>query len=412
MNKSLSIIASLGILCMACNESNELPVENFEELSGIKKMLTDFYCAGNKNSRSSDSNIRISHITRQSYRIEGDTVVPIPQSMGRSMYEEPSDSVFEIATAEFSIGDNNGYAILSDDERLNEIYFFTENGAIADTADIPAVKDIFELTPFLAMQTLNDHRVDPFRPVDPGEPFDPDSPTGPTDIPEDFTIGPMIITEWSQGWPYNMYGRYCTCSSCSAWDMNGYSPMGCVTIATAQVVATWDTYFSFQKYSYKTFYGTRSTANIINKKTPITEEEEKKAAHICYEVALGCQTKFDCNESHSNLVYAYQYLKEIGCAVQFINGSIDAEAIKTHLTHYPVLASGKRSGNKGHAWIIDGLKRVDGIYHYHCNWGWGGKCNGWASSNYYTAENKETHELKRYSDNLRAIYIFNRPFAN
>lgn len=395
---------------MACNESHEPPVENLEEISGVEKMLNDFYCAGNKNSRSSDSNIRISRITRQSYRIEGDTVVPIPQPMGRSMDLEHSDSVFEIATAEFSIGDNNGYAILSDDERLNEIYFFTENGAIADTADIPAVKDIFELTPFLAMQTLDDHRMDPFTPVDPGDPIDPDSPPGtpePIDKPEDFTIGPMIKTKWDQGWPYNMYGRHCTCIECSKERWNEYSPMGCVAIATAQVIATWDTPL-YDRYSYKTFYGTRSDVDVINKAEPITKEEEKKAAHICYEVALGCQTKFACGGSHSKLECAYQYLKEIGCGVQFVNGSIDAQATKSHLIRYPILVAGKRSSGKGHAWIIDGLKCVNGVYHYHCNWGL--KSSAWVSSNYYTAENEETHELTRYSGNLRAIYIYNQPF--
>lgn len=391
---------------MACNESNELPVENFEELSGIKKMLTDFYCAGNKNSRSSDSNIRISHITRQSYRIEGDTVVPIPQSMGRSMYEEPSDSVFEIATAEFSIGDNNGYAILSDDERLNEIYFFTENGAIADTADIPAVKDIFELTPFLAMQTLNDHRVDPFRPVDPGEPFDPDSPTGPPapiDKPEDFIIHPLIKTEWGQGYPYNIYCRPCSCSNCASSKMSYHNPTGCVTIAVAQVVARWETLSPLQNYSFKTFYGTREPIDVVSNPEPLSNEEIKKVAHICYEVALGCQTKFDCVTSHSKLECAYHYLKDMGCLLQFVNGAIDVNAVKSHLNH-PILVAGKRSGGKAHAWIIDGLKCVNGVYHYHCNWGWGGESDSWVSSNYYTYYGED--EVRRYSDNLRAIYIY------
>lgn len=48
-----------------------------------------------------------------------------------------------------------------------------------------------------------------------------------------------------------------------------------------------------------------------------------------------------------------------------------------------VLSSGFRTSTKGHMWIFDGLTgqansdgSLSSIATVHCNWGWGGSCNG------------------------------------
>lgn len=69
----------------------------------------------------------------------------------------------------------------------------------------------------------------------------------------------------------------------------------------------------------------------------------------------------------------------------------------------PVFVSAFRGACDGHSWVVDGSRYTDGdSYCLHCNWGWGGSCNGYYS---YTCFNPGDGE---YDTRFRVI-TYNRP---
>lgn len=196
---------------------------------------------------------------------------------------------------------------------------------------------------------------------------------------------PILHTKWSQGVPY---GTYCP-----------NSIAGCVVIATAQILSHFQTLGSVS-WAYNSSHG----ATTLHWDKIISE----------------------CDNNNGNLLYNSTSANEVAHLVRFLGNAMGASYKKkstsigeskaidwfnkwsglnaTSLTKYnesaiinainsgyPVYGRGNSGKKKilgirvgwkgGHAWVYDGVmtasKNGKSYNFIHCNWGWGGRNNGY-----------------------------------
>jgi hypothetical protein len=364
MNKILLIFLFALLLCSCSNEDELKPTTSTDNhISHIQSMLNTFY-NGVNNSRSAE-NLEIDCISGKTYQITGDTII---EHISRS---EQNDSIFEIETVEFHVGAKKGYAVISDDNRLNQIYYFTQNGSIQDTTFIQPLKEYIDAVPMFALSQI----------INPQEN---------TSTRGSFEIEQVMTTHWGQGIPFNNYAPECSCSKCS--DRGGHKPIGCVTTATAQTIACC-------KRFKGTYYGNKNIDfDLLTKYPyPITSTKQQLASFF-HEVALCCQIKFECDGSGTTFKSAYQYLKDLGYTCEYSEGGIDNNKLVQELSN----GTPHMIANANHAWIICAYNSDGTTSSYYCDWGWDGYDNGWSNGNPYT-----TSSGTQYSKNLKHIYITN-----
>ena len=208
---------------------------------------------------------------------------------------------------------------------------------------------------------------------------------------------PMIIVEWDQYYPYNGYIK----DTLSCRNV----PTGCVATAVAQLMTKW----KYPYYSPNTFWFSLTMNKTINIGNPTTVEW---VASLLKTIFVGCQTIPGCSGSSSTIENASLFLSSTGYTCDEIS-SYNSSAIYSSITNgCPVLISGAKNQDVGHAWDIDGcckeqktIKRY--IYKknangsstliktqiikkyrtmFHHNWGWGGTYNGWLVDGCFNAE--------------------------
>lgn len=196
---------------------------------------------------------------------------------------------------------------------------------------------------------------------------------------------PMLTVIWNQDSPYNDNVK----------DMLpcGNVPVGCVTVAVAQLMSYW-------AYPDSYDWDDLTTNPVISQGTSAASE----VASLMEDVFAGCGVTAGCNGSSSNIYNARNYLMNIGYTcnnIQYYTASAIEDALR--LSH-PVIIRGATSNNEGHEWNIDGYEKEKAVicrraYRYdeatgtrilfststfekyktkfHYNWGWGGLYNGW-----------------------------------
>lgn len=376
----LSILLLLiGTMFVACTDYENIRYEQqqIQTKNGpIYNLIDNYYQNISQNSRT-NSNLIISKIDRQTYKIEGDTIIKVT-TKSRTIDD---NEYFDLCFASFEANNETGYAILSDDIRLNQVYFFTENGCITDTAYIGALKDMIDYLPtYIGNSILSNNDENKS-----------------LDIPQSRSsvlINNLVRFNWSQGYPYNIYAPYCSCDICSNSHYNFHQAMGCITIATAQTIAT------IGKFK-GTFYGNKDIDFSELPSSCYSTSYAKNVAQFLHEVALCCQTKFGCGGSGSYAKSAYQYLKDLGYDCTYSESEIDISKLIAELeSGIPHIVEGQNS-NTGHMWIISGIRSTDSYYDFYCNWG-SGSSNGWSIGNIYTPNFAPS---KAYSKKLHHIYI-------
>jgi hypothetical protein len=369
----------INAIFVACTDYDNMSNEQQQIQSGndpIYNLVDDYYQNVSQNSRT-NSNLIITKIDRQTYKIEGDTVIKATTN-SRTIDD---NEYFDLCIASFEANNETGYAILSDDSRLNRVYFFTENGCITDTAYIDALKDMIDYLPSYIGSTILSNNEE-------------NSSLAIPQSRSSVLINNIVRYNWSQGYPYNIYAPYCSCNTCSDDFYRNHKPMGCVTIATAQAIAT------IGKFT-GTFYGNKDIDFSRLPSSCYSASYAKNIAQFLHEVALCCQIKFGCGGSGSYVKSAYQYLKDLGYDCTYSESTLNINKLIAELeSGIPHLVGGK-SSDSGHMWIISGIRSTDTYYDFYCNWGWG-HSNGWSIGNVYTP--KEDQSLA-YSKNLRYIYI-------
>lgn len=271
----------------------------------------------------------------------------------------------------------HGYAIASNDPRLNRVYAFVESGDFVDTTKIEPLKWAIERIPLIAESDIQSYYLN--------------SETASTQ--SYVNTGNIVNTSWHQYAPFNNYAPVCSSSP------DGHMPIGCVPMATAQLIAKCQHFKGTYLGNRDIDFDKLTSVSQITKTSSLASQ----AATFLYEVAMYCQVDFGCDGSGTQLKDAFQYLKDIGYTGYFKEGGLDAVAVYKYLLQgIPHMSAGKRSRGTGHAWLITGIRgNYDGSnfssYETWCNWGWNSS-NGWFadyrianSTNAYTSNNKQVY---------------------
>ena len=307
---------------------------------------------------------------------------------------QPSDGQLDCKYYIFNRGTDEGFIIVSADDRTEAILGYADSGTF-DEQSVPDnmhqwLRDYTEQIQQLDICGIEDHLGTSA------------APTG------KYVIQPMLETRWGQGSPYN--------NLCPIDTMNEVSLTGCVATAMAQVM-----------YYYR--YPSRTTATI----PAYTTEKQGIAVPaigrttIDWNSMLPSYKGVTVNETQIKAVATL--MKLCGASVEMDYGSGSSSAamadVPTALKRYfgydastklvsrsginatdwenliygelaegrPVIYRGFRDAegsDSGHAFIVDGY---DGQGYYHLNWGWTGNYNGFfllsVLSPYVSAEEEQ-----------------------
>ena len=282
----------------------------------------------------------------------------------------------------FNKGNENGFIIISGDDRAAPVLGYTLKGNFDESELPPNVKKWFEGYKKAIWYAI-DNKVDP--PAAVAENWE--SLLNGTDNTRSVTaVGPLMSTIWNQS-PY--YNDLCP----------GGSVSGCVATAMAQVMKYWDhpaQGAGFHSYDHQT-YGTLSAnfggtsyewASMPND----VQSSNNAVATLMYHCGVSVDMNYSpqvsgayvitdqspvqhCSEYAFRNYFGYdnsmQGLQRSNYStsqwVQMLKDDLDAGR--------PILYAGFGSGG-GHAFVCDGY---DANSFFHFNWGWGGYYDGFFS---------------------------------
>lgn len=376
--KKIHYLLFLGLLATACSEDESLSVSDKKlQKDPAVRLVEDFYQAVQpKATRGTLPDLVIDNIQRQMYHAVGDTILPI--NLTRAV---GGDSLcFEIQTVTFHTGQQQGYAIVSDDERLNRLYYFTADGQLTDTVSIPPLKELIDNVPLFAKKEIESEQQGVT-----------------TRAAGDVFIDNIVRTKWSQAWPFNLYAKACNCSQCNDSIFKGHNPIGCTNVAVAQLIAHYGifpgTYYGNQNINFAS----------LPAKGPMYEfypEKVKVVAQFFHEIALCCETKFRCSGSAATPRAACNYLRDMGYNCIYSSGPLNQNQLKQDLqNNFPHYIA-----NAEHAWLITGMKVENAVLTVYCNWGHGGASDGWSYTNPFIENTINNGEIT-YSGPYYHIYL-------
>ena len=317
--------------------------------------------------------------------------------------------------------DNAGFAVVSTDSRTTDIYAYSTTGnldlnnaltnsgisiffanaiphyqaEIANTtahigntrADITPLPDEDDITSYLVTEYNGEYYYTKYE--------DPVVAT---------TQGPLLTVEWNQTSPYNYY---CPEVDSISYSYDGRAAVGCAPVAMGQIMSyfkhpssvgnytfNWDAIMYNSSYSYYDF-----------------SEEALSTAFLLKTIGLYAGTTYGVSSptAYNNISTTFS---EFG--YNFSTSSFDATKVKGSLnSNYPVSTYGVAAIDSidtikyvAHQWVIDGyqIRRRYVTYYYtyspyekyttdywdtlyyRCNWGWGGKHDGWYTDVFYADE--------------------------
>lgn len=303
----------------------------------------------------------------------------------------------------FNFGDNEGFAIMSGDDRVEPLLALTFKGELTPETEIdnPGFEIAYEkMEEYYVEKILNQS----------------DESLG-VNVPSFDTVTPPIVIDstyyypmtfgycpvkWGQDAPYNVY--------CFVPNTNTSAMTGCVPTAVAQLMAIY-------KYPNSYCYLPDNDSEDFNwedmtSQTPSSAGIDDIARLMYF---LGKPENLEAIYSDSSS-FAYtacipRTLENFG----YSNGgnltSYDADVVIGELQNgYPVLMSGKRMNElaeyKGHSWLAHGaMKRTTIFKRYYkplgwvtiggpietyyilCNWGWNGNADGYYLSHSFNPSN-------------------------
>lgn len=261
----------------------------------------------------------------------------------------------------FNVGDNDGFVIVSADDRTPAILGYSDSGSLGDDEHTPP-----------ALKAWMEWMAEEIATLGQGG-----TPAAQAPSATRHAIAPMVKTHWNQHPPYN--------SQCPFH--NGLNSMGgCVPVAMAQIM-------SYHRHPSATIvpipaYNTKKY-NIGITEKPVTSfpwgnmETEGAAKLIAY---CGAAVKADYsatlteaagNDVPSALASYFDYAPTVHRVLRSSFGIAqwDQIAYAELEAGRPFIYSGVTSANAGHSFVVDGYN-TDGTY--HINWGWvRSECDGY-----------------------------------
>ncbi len=268
----------------------------------------------------------------------------------------------------FNIGDDNGFVIVSGDERTPDILGYADKGSI-NPFDMPE-----NMRSWLEGYAEEIYNLNP----------NPNPNLNKLKAPASHKAIPSFLgCEWNQNAPFSL--------KCPSID-GKIAPTGCAATVLAQVLY----YLRPNKVSSIPGYVTESkgismpalpatTFNWGIMRSTYSSSDTDASAQEVARLLLYCgqALKMDYNKNSSSAVTSHiikeakDYFGLSNSASQIYRKDVTSDTwdniIYEELANYrPVIVSG-RNASSGHAFLCDGY---DGNGLYHINWGWGGTSNG------------------------------------
>lgn len=275
----------------------------------------------------------------------------------------------------FTRGTNNGYVVVSGDDRTAPVLGYADNGTV-DAENLPENVKWWLGEYARQIQYLNENGAEEVRTVK----------------PYNFTteVKPLLTSKWNQDAPYN---NLCP-------ELNGTrTVVGCAATAAAQIMY----YHKHPKQgegtmTYSWNAGGRNITEDFSKVTfdwdnmkdsynaSSTEAEKLAAAQLSYYVGVASQMNYNVSSAGGSGATTVATITGMFKHFGYDEGmeqlmrdvTPHAEWIKTLVAELdnqrPIFYSGATGEGAGHAFVFDGYNK-DG--YFHVNWGWGGMSDGY-----------------------------------
>lgn len=326
----------------------------------------------------------------------------------------------------FNYDNNEGFAIVNADVRMDPFICVTESGSFTGEGNTgnPAFDSYLEdVKEIIFMSRFVD---EPLEPIDSLK-FDPIPYKYKVNRYEGSFVLPLLSTKWGQ---QDIYGAYCP---------NLIS--GCVATAVGQIMAfhqypstlvtsvAMGNYAQGESISLHWYYvNSHVTIHVGNKPcTPYHSEISALLRDVGNQVGMsynpGSSSAFSANVPNALQHYGYTAGALVDANVSTIKASLD--------NHRPVYMRGT-SATSGHAWVADGYKDyllyedtyaqaypnpgyylvsstlIEEVHALHINWGWNGTCNGYFNFNIYNTANAFSYDgpsgvSNNYSSGIKMI---------
>jgi hypothetical protein len=332
---------------------------------------------------------------------------PATRSSSDYDYEIPDD--VETLFYVINFDDDQGFGIVSGDKRTTPVLAVIDEGALS-LDSLSSVENTGFLMFLDQAAEMQVRELERFAVVDDGivdgggsggsGGGGGSSPTVILDLPV------RLKTKWSQSEPYNKFAP------------NGIT--GCVMTAAAQALSFFQTIGGVQWQCNNS-----SGASMLNWSQIMADCQDSnggygkllnstvyhlqsalQVSHLMRFLGVACNADYQSNGTGADTGDAVKYLKKwCGLSSSTDLCDYDATGVRKALTQNPnCLIMARSYANRtnrflgliytyedGHAWIIDGLRRIrygtSTTDYVHCNWGWGGQCDGYfVSGSFNTKE--------------------------
>ena len=273
-------------------------MKNFQFESQQKSIL--------KSSKIEDD-ITIISVESQSYSIDDSVALTFINN------NRGGESTFDLYTITFEKGGKMGFSIVSPDERLNNVYAYTENGSISDTTYNIGLSITLERMPLVANQLLKYYYERKEENI--------------TRTYSYYNVESLIFTKWHQWDPFNRFSPDIGCLS--------LPPAGCSAIALSQAIA----YLNLTNFSNGGYYDFAAmTAYTV---PPSNSILESRAAQFVRLIGFTLNASYGCNGTGAFVADIIPTLKSYGYKYDSKKANIDYNWTASMIANYgtPLITS-------------------------------------------------------------------------
>ena len=198
--------------------------------------------------------------------------------------------------------------------------------------------------------------------------------------PEDVTeyIPMMIRTIWHQGTPFDLHTPIQRGLRPSS--PIGRSPAGCAPVALAQLL----TRLAVDHNSRNPLYRSLERVSALDPGITSTAAEREMAGRFLSEIGEALSTIYTTDFGLTWPWRILLLLRRMGFSRARLHWWGLREAIERSLRDgLPVILTAGREDFTFHTWLVDGLLRTRDTLYLHCNFGWGGRANGYYRFGHY-----------------------------
>lgn len=285
-------------------------------------------------------------------------------------------------------GDNNGFVIVSSDDRVHPLLAYSNNGTFVNEKGSIVDVEFTSLIDDYIKENKDSY----------SKQFDEEY------LSSCYYMNSVVdsLSQWHQREPFNYYviEEHLSC------------PVGCVPLATGIIMLHCKSKFTYKGTVFNAKKIIRSIAkhhnpNYIDPSAgPFADTTVypydvaiDSVALLLYWIGKDLNTTYHHLGSKTPIDSAVTFLTNLGYSIKHSNLMIPygrSIALSDMRSGYMLYMDGRNNGSitEGHTWVADGYdicvdsETGDTVRaSIHCNWGWGGNCNGYYSSEIFEVSN-------------------------